>query len=197
MKAKFSSEPLQTIRFFTIVNQSGSDTDPDNTILELDESDVVWSPSETNYLSSPPSPSVTQSPQKSRILHEQQQHLFRPEKSGLSAALSDDHRALVRRKSNLNPSVKSESFSGGIYFQSAPVNVPNWGREVKNNNLDQFDRTEDELNDDFEGKMIPPHEIVAQSHVTFSVFEGAGRTLKGRDLRRVRNAVFQRTGFID
>ncbi|KAI3705874.1 hypothetical protein L1987_76123 [Smallanthus sonchifolius] len=42
--------------------------------------------------------------------------------------------------------------------------------------------------------MIPPHEIVARSYVTFSVFEGAGRTPKGRDLCRVRNAVFQKTG---
>ncbi|WKA07725.1 hypothetical protein VitviT2T_025509 [Vitis vinifera] len=42
--------------------------------------------------------------------------------------------------------------------------------------------------------MLPPHEIVARSHVmTFSVVEGVGRTLKGRDLRRVRNAVFQKT----
>lgn len=48
-----------------------------------------------------------------------------------------------------------------------------------------------------EMEMVPPHLIVARSHVTFSVFEGAGRTLKGRDLRRVRNAVFQKTGFID
>jgi hypothetical protein len=29
------------------------------------------------------------------------------------------------------------------------------------------------------------------------VLEGAGRTLKGRDLRRVRNAVLRRTGFLD
>ncbi|EPS65354.1 hypothetical protein M569_09423, partial [Genlisea aurea] len=46
-------------------------------------------------------------------------------------------------------------------------------------------------------EIVPPHVMVARAHVTFSVFEGAGRTLKGRDLRRVRNAVFRRTGFID
>jgi hypothetical protein len=27
--------------------------------------------------------------------------------------------------------------------------------------------------------------------------EGAGRTLKGRDLRRMRNAVWRTTGFLD
>ncbi|KAL0304455.1 UNVERIFIED_CONTAM: hypothetical protein Sradi_6313600 [Sesamum radiatum] len=58
-------------------------------------------------------------------------------------------------------------------------------------------RAEDDGEVEGEEEMVPPHVIVARSHVTFSVFEGAGRTLKGRDLRRVRNAVFQKTGFID
>lgn len=64
-----------------------------------------------------------------------------------------------------------------------------------NNYLDQLDEVNDERED--EEEMVPPHVIVARSHVTFSVFEGVGRTLKGRDLRSVRNAVFQKTGFID
>lgn len=56
--------------------------------------------------------------------------------------------------------------------------------------------------DEDDGEMLPPHEIVARSSArspmtTFSVLEGKGRTLKGRDLRRVRNAVFQKTGFLD
>lgn len=52
--------------------------------------------------------------------------------------------------------------------------------------------------DDEMEEMVPPHVIVARSHMTsFSVLEGAGRTLKGRDLRRVRNAVLQKTGFLD
>ncbi|CAN6325871.1 unnamed protein product [Urochloa humidicola] len=46
--------------------------------------------------------------------------------------------------------------------------------------------------------MVPPHEIVARRAAAHSsVLEGAGRTLKGRDLRRVRNAVLRRTGFLD
>ncbi|KAG5546527.1 hypothetical protein RHGRI_018644 [Rhododendron griersonianum] len=50
--------------------------------------------------------------------------------------------------------------------------------------------------------MMPPHEWVARKHgrsqaTSFSVCEGAGRTLKGRDLSRVRNAVLSRTGFLD
>ncbi|KAL0452386.1 UNVERIFIED_CONTAM: hypothetical protein Slati_1216700 [Sesamum latifolium] len=61
----------------------------------------------------------------------------------------------------------------------------------------RFDEVEDEDEEKEEEEMIPPHVIVARSHVTFSVFEGAGRTLKGRDLCRVRNAVFQKTGLIE
>ncbi|XP_066360023.1 protein S40-7-like [Miscanthus floridulus] len=46
--------------------------------------------------------------------------------------------------------------------------------------------------------VVPPHEIVARRAAAHSsVLEGAGRTLKGRDLRRVRNAVLRRTGFLD
>lgn len=66
-----------------------------------------------------------------------------------------------------------------------------------------FDKGSDKLgffyeDDEREEEMLPPHEIVARSQIaTFSVFEGLGRTLKGRDLRRVRNAVWQKTGFLD
>ncbi|KAF8105777.1 hypothetical protein N665_0156s0031 [Sinapis alba] len=60
----------------------------------------------------------------------------------------------------------------------------------------------DEEEEKDEGERLPPHEIVARSLaqsslLSCSVLEGAGRTLKGRDLRQVRNAVFRRTGFID
>nr|CAD1836755.1 unnamed protein product [Ananas comosus var. bracteatus] len=54
-----------------------------------------------------------------------------------------------------------------------------------------------------EAEMLPPHEIVARAWgdgtpmMTSSVLEGVGRTLKGRDLRRVRNAVLRQTGFLD
>lgn len=49
---------------------------------------------------------------------------------------------------------------------------------------------------------MPPHEFIAsrlaRSHISsFSVFEGAGRTLKGRDLSKVRNAVLTKTGFLE
>lgn len=66
------------------------------------------------------------------------------------------------------------------------------------NDRDHVERKEEEE----EEQMLPPHEIVRRGsgmspNTTFSVLEGAGRTLKGRDLRRVRNAVWHRTGFVD
>ncbi|XP_010278674.1 PREDICTED: uncharacterized protein LOC104612795 [Nelumbo nucifera] len=51
-------------------------------------------------------------------------------------------------------------------------------------------------------EMIPPHEWIAKKMArsqisSFSVFEGIGRTLKGRDLSKVRNAILTRTGFLE
>ena len=49
-------------------------------------------------------------------------------------------------------------------------------------------------------RWVPPHEVLqGREHVaaSFSVREGVGRTLKGRDLRRVHNAIWEKTGFQD
>ncbi|KAF5744885.1 hypothetical protein HS088_TW07G00466 [Tripterygium wilfordii] len=47
----------------------------------------------------------------------------------------------------------------------------------------------DDVEEEEEGEMLPPHEIVAMGSarsplLACSVLEGAGRTLKGRDLRQ-------------
>nr|CAD1843665.1 unnamed protein product [Ananas comosus var. bracteatus] len=48
------------------------------------------------------------------------------------------------------------------------------------------------------GAVIPPHELLDRNRAaSFSVHEGVGRTLKGRDLSRVRNAIWEKTGFQD
>ncbi|KAF6136216.1 hypothetical protein GIB67_001625 [Kingdonia uniflora] len=96
--------------------------------------------------------------------------------------LSDDHRPSVQRK-------PTEALvfprSGASSHQSAPVNVPVWPKGVTS---DRSKFKEDEDDDE----MLPPHENVAKS-----MFEGVGRTLKGRDLRQVRNAIWHKTGFLD
>ncbi|KAI3768978.1 hypothetical protein L6452_00074 [Arctium lappa] len=107
--------------------------------------------------------------------------------------------------------------------QSAPVTIPDWSKIYGNKSkrssqnsawLDYGDDDDDDdghdgrLNwdsdddDDDNGNMMPPHEWIAQKLArsqisSFSVCEGAGRTLKGRDLSRVRNAVLTRTGFLE
>ncbi|CAI9086961.1 OLC1v1020905C1 [Oldenlandia corymbosa var. corymbosa] len=195
-----------------------------NPPIELDESDVVWS-SSSAYSSDADSHSSPPHPPSTPPIHPRRHrpsHLNHPPFYGLSAALSDDHLPpLVRRKSTLNPSLsaakmvppsvvrpesphlspKAAPAAGGRYHQSAPVNVPVWPKHKKQqaggNYLGQLALEVVDEDDDDDDEMVPPHVIVARSHVTFSVFEGVGRTLKGRDLRSVRNAVFQKTGFID
>ncbi|KAE8693008.1 Ribosomal protein S11 family protein [Hibiscus syriacus] len=97
------------------------------------------------------------------------------------------------------PVVSSSYFSSGRFHQSAPVNVPMLTKPMRKKQ--DFDYDYDmELEE--EGEMLPPHEIVARSLaqspvLACSVLEGLGRTLKGRDLRQVRNAVWRQTGFLD
>ncbi|KDP20742.1 hypothetical protein JCGZ_21213 [Jatropha curcas] len=98
---------------------------------------------------------------------------------------------------------------------SAPVKIPDWskiyGKTTKMGSWAE-DRTDhdpvngpyndaDNENDDGEG-MVPPHEWIAKKLArsqisSFSVCEGIGRTLKGRDLSKVRNAILTKTGFLE
>uniref|UniRef100_A0A0A8ZJ52 Uncharacterized protein n=1 Tax=Arundo donax TaxID=35708 RepID=A0A0A8ZJ52_ARUDO len=68
---------------------------------------------------------------------------------------------------------------------SAPVSVPEWPSTSRTG--------ESEL---VGGEWVPPHEYLRQRRGgRGSVVEGAGRTLKGRDICRVRDAVWSKTGF--
>eukprot|EP00249_Psilotum_nudum_P012387 c23751_g1_i2 orf=263-1060(-) len=86
--------------------------------------------------------------------------------------------------------------------RSAPVNIPDWSKILKSErpNKAWVDDSDDERED--EEERLPPHQLLAREYARsqmtpFSVFEGAGRTLKGRDLSRVRNAILTQTGFFD
>ncbi|KAG9459077.1 hypothetical protein H6P81_003585 [Aristolochia fimbriata] len=148
----------------------------------------------------------------------------RPETFGILAALGEDDKErglgrrdtpVLSRKSSipattsppsafrmipaipkpLAPVDYSQSVPVGKFHQSAPVDVPAGQRR----NATTTDAVDDGDSDE---EMLPPHEIVARGSArspwtTFSVLEGKGRTLKGRDLRQVRNAVWRRTGFLD
>lgn len=111
--------------------------------------------------------------------------------------------------------------------QSAPVKIPDWSKishkksknkahknnyyddsdddqdhgVVDNGDNDGYDDDDDDDDDEYDCK-VPPHEFIAErlakSQISsFSVFEGVGRTLKGRDLSKVRNAVLTKTGFLE
>lgn len=80
---------------------------------------------------------------------------------------------------------------------SAPVNVPDWSKIYRANSVESMHDSDDA--DDGDGaEMVPPHEYLARVYrqmAANSVFEGVGRTLKGRDMSRVRDAVWSQTGF--
>lgn len=79
---------------------------------------------------------------------------------------------------------------------SAPVNVPDWGKILRVDSVESLHES-----DEGESEMVPPHEYLAREYARdrkmggASVFEGVGRTLKGRDMWRVRDAVWSQTGF--
>ncbi|XP_022144701.1 uncharacterized protein LOC111014325 [Momordica charantia] len=110
--------------------------------------------------------------------------------NSISAAISpSSSRSIPRPLQNVREYSQSVP-SSRKFQQSAPINVPAM-RKQRNGDI----VAEEE-------EMLPPHEIVARGSgvspkTTFSVLEGVGRTLKGRDLRRVRNAVWHKTGFLD
>lgn len=96
--------------------------------------------------------------------------------------------------------------SGSGSRRSAPVSIPDWSKIYGRSKAgDDGEHNKDgggEDDDDGEEERVPPHEWLARKmagscQVSSSVCEGAGRTLKGRDLSRVRNAVLSKTGFLE
>ncbi|CAK8535409.1 unnamed protein product [Lathyrus sativus] len=95
------------------------------------------------------------------------------------------------------------SLAATKFYHSAPINIPIMTPEMAAlaRKYEEEEARELAEEEDFKNK-IPPHEFLAKQ-VDFSrmhscsLFEGVGRTLKGRDMRKVRNAVLSQTGFID
>ncbi|KAH7675591.1 Senescence regulator S40 protein [Dioscorea alata] len=89
-----------------------------------------------------------------------------------------------------------------VSHQSAPVNIPYHLTKVNGDVVNKNEDDDDDDDEDEDSEKVPPHEWLAKKLArsqisSFSVCEGAGRTLKGRDLSRVRNAVLTRTGFLE
>ncbi|KAJ4771452.1 hypothetical protein LUZ62_055709 [Rhynchospora pubera] len=82
--------------------------------------------------------------------------------------------------------------SSPIAIQSSPSSLGNYlYGEDKDNGWD----------DDEFGELVPPHVLVDRrrnnGEMAFSLCSGQGRTLKGRELRQLRNTVWRLTGFMD
>ncbi|XP_059301092.1 protein S40-7-like [Lycium ferocissimum] len=122
-----------------------------------------------------------------------------------------DPRRLIPTTIKMIPKSKNKNSvqDFNIVHHSAPINIHDWskiyGTGVKkeignfvtnNSNLGSDDEEEVEEN------VMPPHEWLAKrlgrrQISSFSVCEGVGRTLKGRDLTRVRDIVLTKTGFLE
>lgn len=98
----------------------------------------------------------------------------------------------------------SKAFDGGAAgTMSAPVAVtlPEWEKTGlgRLGSAEPVGSSAGEEEAEDEGDWIPPHEYLAREQgktaLATSVFEGVGRTLKGRDMSRVRDAVWNQTGF--
>lgn len=160
-----------------------------DSVLELDESDVWSTTSATARSSSPEFRKPAPSSRASRKFS-----------SGIGGKID-----------------RGSGGGGGVTVgataASLPVNVPDWSKILKDEYRDNRRRDCDGDDDDFDEdsgedgggggrNRIPPHEFLAKQLArtriaSFSVHEGVGRTLKGRDLSRVRNAIWEKTGFED
>jgi hypothetical protein len=151
--------------------------------LELDEADIIWGAPGGSLASSP---------------------VDTYGRSALSAS------SPASRASRPRAAAPRESTGGGGGPASMPVNIPDWskilGPEYGGGSAGAGRWPSDDRGDAYlergggEGGWVPPHEQLMcreRAAASFSVREGAGRTLKGRDLRRVRNAIWEKTGFQD
>ncbi|GER33744.1 hypothetical protein STAS_09888 [Striga asiatica] len=192
--------PPSSDRLFTVFSPPSavSSMPPPDAGDELSEIDVF-------YTSDGPEP-----PRSPAVVRRCRRAFASPEKFGILAALPEDGRipeATVQKPllpsqpaplardvpSIPKPHPLSEA---SRYSQSAPIRIPMMARKARDWEADAGEE------DGGDEEVLPPHEIVARGSMrsqttTFSVLEGVGRTLKGRDLRRVRNAVWRQTGFLD
>lgn len=137
--------------------------------------------------------------------------------SGSSSSSSSSWRMQINSAPKMIPKAKTTANQEPKTMKrsSAPLEIPDWSKIYgRNGNMGSWINDEYGLvdgaacngfvNDDDEEEdvMVPPHEWIARKLArsqisSFSVCEGIGRTLKGRDLSKVRNAILTKTGFLE
>ncbi|GAB2285107.1 hypothetical protein Dimus_019561 [Dionaea muscipula] len=141
--------------------------------LELHESDVVWDVAEFDS--------------------------FEPPGSRVAAKQKKKEEEAAATK----PEIRVAASGAAVKPSSLPVNVPDWSKILRDEyKANRRRRDFNECGSEEEGengeRRVPPHEFLAKSRqASFSVHEGIGRTLKGRDLSRVRNSIWEKVGFLD
>ncbi|KAF8391548.1 hypothetical protein HHK36_023854 [Tetracentron sinense] len=142
------------------------------------------------------------------VVKERKESIPTPRKSKNSSSVSSPR--CFPTASRMIPRAKSSGLEAKIVQQSAPLNIPDWSkiyRKISNKDSDShgFEDGYDDgtvIHDNDDDIMVPPHEWIAKKLArsqifSFSLCEGVGRTLKGRDLSKVRDAVLTRTGFLE
>ncbi|MCD7449674.1 hypothetical protein HAX54_001102 [Datura stramonium] len=143
-------------------------------------------------------PSITSSPSATKQLHSPPISSSPSSTMPFSRAFPTIPKPPFIREHSYNRNY-SQTMPVRKFQHSAPVNVPMMPRKApRSGELADVEIDDDEGDDE----MLPPHEIVARGSsrspkTAFSVLEGVGRTLKGRDLCQVRNGVLRHTGFLD
>ncbi|KAJ1427195.1 Senescence regulator S40 [Sesbania bispinosa] len=181
---KFSSNRL----LGTSYTQGSTITDPS----EFREEDV-WSMAEDREVNVSPSEWETRAPPRRRNSVQDHRQV-----GGLSLAFEDPGSVNSTTTSSriVQHQYRASARGGHHMATSAPVNVPDWSKILRVDSVESLHDMDDGFDDD-DSEMVPPHEYLARSRkmAANSVFEGVGRTLKGRDMSRVRDAVWSRTGF--
>lgn len=189
---KFSTNRSERL-LGTPYTQGSTATEPS----ELREEDV-WSVAEERDrdLNVSPGEWESRAPPRRRSREQDHRHL-----GGLSLAFDDppgSNNAVATTSSRIVHHQYRASPRGGHHVAtSAPVNVPDWSKILRVDSVESMHDMDDGYDYDNESEMVPPHEYLARGRrmAANSVFEGVGRTLKGRDMRRVRDAVWSQTGF--
>ncbi|XP_042483860.1 homeobox protein 6-like [Macadamia integrifolia] len=151
---------------------------------EFQESDVFW-------------PEQSQSHRREdRLYHSVfQDENVNPAKMIITNNNNNNSAATQQKKKNNNNKQKNTS-------HSLPVTIP-CNMNQRSNNFNSSFHYSDSIESDEEleeAEMVPPHLMVAgrcTGQMAYSVCTGNGRTLKGRDLSRVRNSILRMTGFLE